>query len=186
MTGYGRGEYIHDDLKAVVEVRSVNHRYLDISLRMGRSLYGLEKYIRKEVGACAVRGKVDVSIQLEYTGEHDLSLRLNTQQAAQLADLLRELQKVTGCPSELDMAALLSFKDLLFDQQEDDDNLDTSRCAIEPALRAALQALQAMQLDEGEETAADIRERVSTIQACVEKIAANAPQLLTTAAGNPA
>jgi uncharacterized protein (TIGR00255 family) len=178
MTGYGRGEHTHDDLKAIVEIRSVNHRYLDISLRMGRSLYGLEKYIRKEVGACVVRGKVDVSIQLAYTGEHDLSLRLNTQQAAQLADLLRELQKVTGCTSGPDMAALLSFKDLLFDQQEDDKNLDTSRHAIEPALRAALQALQAMQMEEGEETARDICERVSTIQDCVEKIAANAPQLL--------
>ena len=178
MTGYGRGECTHEDMKAVVEIRSVNHRYLDISLRMGRSLYGLEKYIRKEVGACAVRGKVEVSIQLEYTGAHDLSLRLNTQQAVQLADLLRRLQQTAGCTNELDMASLLTFKDLLFEQQELEGDLDVSRRAIEPALSAALQALQTMQMDEGEELAHDIRERISTIEGCVEHIESTAPNLL--------
>ena len=178
MTGYGRGECTHDDLKAVVEIRSVNHRFLDISLRMGRSLYGLEKYIRTEVGACAVRGKVEVSIQLESTGTHDLSLRLNTQQAVQLADLLRQLQQTAGCTNELDVASLLTFKDLLFEQQEVGSDLDASRRAIEPALSTALQALQAMQMDEGKETATDICERISAIQTCVEKIEKTAPQLL--------
>ena len=179
MTGYGRAEYTHDDIKAVVEVRSVNHRFLDISLRMSRSLYGLEKYIRKEVSTYAARGKVDVSIQLEHTAAHDLSLHLNTQQAVQIADLLRQLQQAAGCTDKLDTASLLTFKDLLFEQQELESDLEASQRAIEPALKAALQALQAMQMDEGEETARDIRERITTVQTCVGKIETNAPQLLS-------
>jgi uncharacterized protein (TIGR00255 family) len=179
MTGYGRAEYTHDDIKAVVEVRSVNHRFLDISLRMSRSLYGLEKYIRKEVSTYAARGKVDVSIQLEHTAAHDLSLRLNTQQAVQIADLLRQLQQAAGCTDKLDTTSLLTFKDLLFEQQELESDLAASQRAIEPALKAALQALQAMQMDEGEETARDIRERINTVQTCVGKIETNAPQLLS-------
>jgi len=179
MTGYGTADYTHDDIKAVVEVRSVNHRFLDISLRMSRNLYGLEKYIRKEVSTYAARGKVDVSIQLEHTAAHDLSLRLNTQQAVQIADLLRQLQQAAGCTDKLDTASLLTFKDLLFEQQELENDLGESQSAIEPALKAALQALQAMQMEEGEETARDIRERINAIQTCVKKIELSAPQLLS-------
>jgi len=179
MTGYGKGENTCEDIKAVVEVRSVNHRYLDISLRMSRSLYGLEKYIRKEISTVAARGKVDVTIQLEHTAAHDLSLSLNTQQAVQLADLLRQLQQTAGCTDTLDTAALLTFKDLIFEQQEQEHDLEASQRAIEPALKDALQALQSMQMDEGEETARDIRNRISTVQTCVEKIEMSTPQLLS-------
>jgi len=178
MTGYGRGEDTCEDIKAVVEVRSVNHRFLDISLRMSRNLYGLEKYIRKEVSAFAARGKVEVSIQLEHTAAHDLSLRLNAQQAVQIADMVRQLQQAAGCTDTLDTAALLTFKDLLFEQQEFENDLEASQRAIEPALKAALQTLQAMQMDEGEETARDIRERINTIQTSVDKIEAATPHLL--------
>jgi len=178
MTGYGRAEYTHGDVKAVVEVRSVNHRYLDIALRMGRSLYGLEKDIRAEVSAAVARGKVDVSIQLESDGERDLGLRLNTRQAARIAALLRDLGIAAGCAPEPDMASLLVFKDLLFEQGENESDPDTSWSAIKPALSGAMQAMRAMQAAEGAETARDMRERLVTIQTCVEKIEAAAPHLL--------
>jgi uncharacterized protein (TIGR00255 family) len=178
MTGYGRAEYTHGEIKAIVEVRSVNHRYLDMALRMSRSLYGLEKNIRGEVSACAVRGKIDVSVQIECAGERDLSLRLNTEQAARLAGLLRELGSATGCAHEPDMASLLIFKDLLFEQRETDSDPDTSWNAIKPALIAAMQAMQAMQTAEGAETARDMRERLAAVQACIEKIETAAPNLL--------
>ncbi len=178
MTGYGRGEYTHDDLKAIVEIRAVNHRYLDISLRMSRSLYGFEKDIRTIVSARIARGKVDVSIQLERAGESDLNLRLNTQQADRLATLLRELQQTAGCTGELDMASLLIFKDALFEQQDPDSDTDKSRHAIEPALHAALEAMQSMQTAEGAETVRDMHERVSTVETCVAAINSAAPDLL--------
>jgi len=178
MTGYGKGENTCENIKAVVEVRSVNHRYLDISLRMSRSLYSLEKYIRKEISAFAARGKVEVSIQLEHTADHDLSMSLNTQQTVQLADLLRQLQQAAGCTDTVNTASLLAFKDLIFEQQERENDLESSQHAIEPALKNALQTLQTMQMDEGEETACDIRERINTVQQFVQKIEANTPQLL--------
>ncbi len=178
MTGYGRGEYTHNDITAVIELRTVNHRYLDIALRMGRNLYGLEKNIRREVTACIARGKVDVAIQLTHSAEDDLSLHLNVQQAARLATLLRELQQAAGCPGELDMASLLTFKDVLFVQQEQDADAVASWAAIEPALHAALQTLQSMQAAEGTETVRDMRERLNTVQTCVDHIETAAPHLL--------
>ncbi|MBM4311765.1 MAG: YicC family protein [Deltaproteobacteria bacterium] len=178
MTGYGRAEYTHGEIKAVTEVRSVNHRYLEMSLRMSRSLYGLEKNIRAEVSAAVARGKVDVSIQLERDGDRDLGLHLHTEQAARLAGLLRELGSATGCVQEPDMASLLAFKDLLFEQRETENDPDTSWNAIKPALSAALQAMRAMQTAEGEATVRDMRDRLATIQGHVEAIGAAAPALL--------
>ena len=177
MTGYGRGEHTTDDLKAVVEIRAVNHRFLDISLRMSRSLYALEHNIRKEVSASIMRGKVDISVQLEHADTHGPALLLNTHQAEQLTGLLRSLQQTTGCTDALSTASLLAFKDVLFEQQELNGDPDANWPVIEPALCSALQALQNMQQHEGRETAADISKRIDTVQACVEKINAAVPDL---------
>ncbi len=178
MTGYGRAEHTHAGNKAVVETRAVNHRYLDIALRMSRSLYGLEKKIRDEVSSCAARGKIDVSIQLECAGERDFSLRLHAEQAARIAGLLRELQSASGCTSAIDMGSLLAFKDMLFEQQEPGADSDENWAVIRPALLGALQAMRDMQAAEGRATAADMRTRLAAVQACVAKIETAAPELL--------
>jgi uncharacterized protein (TIGR00255 family) len=178
MTGYGRGEHTHNDMKAVVEIRSVNHRYLDISLRMSRSLYALEQHIRKEVSSAVLRGKVEVSIQIERSGENDLHLTLNTEQASRIAGLLRSLQQSAGCTDDINTATLLMFKDILFEHQEPENDPDASRDAIDPALDVALQSMQAMQEQEGRQTAADIINRIDTVTTCVHNIKTAAPELL--------
>ena len=178
MTGYGRGENTCNDMKAVVEIRSVNHRYLDISLRMGRSMYALEQHIRKEVSSALLRGKIEVSIQLEHGTENNPGVFLNTEQVSRIAGLLRSLQQTAGCTDELDTASLLMFKDILFEYPEPENNPDASRDAIDPALQTALQALQAMQEHEGRQTAADIINRIDTVKGYVNRIQTAAPELL--------
>jgi len=179
MTGYGRGEHSINNMKAVVEVRSVNHRYLDISLRMSRSLYGLEQHIRRDVANSVARGKIEVSIQVDFTGEHTADVRLNTRQAAQIADLLRELQQAAGCAGNLDTASLLAFKDLLFEQHESENDPESSQKVVGPALNAALQAMQTMQAAEGAQTARDMQARITTVRECVAAIERAAPHLLS-------
>ena len=115
MTGFGKADGESDGDVISVELTAVNHRYLDISLRMSRSLYSLEQNIRKKVSSIILRGKVEISIQLEHTGEDSLSLSLNTQQASRISELVRSLQQTAGCTNELDTASLLMFKDILFE-----------------------------------------------------------------------
>ena len=77
MTGFGRGEFADGKRNITVEIKSVNHRYSDINIRMSRRYSFVEDYIKKEIKKFAKRGKIEVSIMVENITESDITIRLN-------------------------------------------------------------------------------------------------------------
>ena len=92
MTGFGRSEYTDEKRSIIVEIKSVNHRYSDISVRMPRRYSFAEDKIKNAVKETLRRGKVDISILVENIAESDVNVKLNTMIARQYYDNLKELE----------------------------------------------------------------------------------------------
>ena len=92
MTGYGRVEAICDGRNIVVEAKSVNHRFLEIALRMPAALYPLEMEYKKKIGERFKRGRIDVSIRLEGDGAEPSKVNLNLEVARDYFDVLTRLK----------------------------------------------------------------------------------------------
>ena len=179
MTGYGHGEASAGEKKAVVEVRSVNHRFLDVSVRLLRTLMPLEKEIKKIVSTCTLRGKVDVYVQLNSAEDTDSNVTANQTAAKHIYDLLQQLKKEADIPGEITMETLLFFKDILFEEKREDVvDLQDSWKAIKSALELALEAQKQLQSVEGVETETDIKQRLKAVTILISEIGELAPESL--------
>ncbi len=175
MTGYGQGEACTDDEKITAEVRSCNHRFLDTSVRMPRALSLREADIKKTVASFTARGKVEVMIQVERTGEAGENVVVDKPLARQIHHLLQELKIELSCQGDISLTELLPFKDMLFQQEDRETDSEKTWSAIETALTRALEAMRDMQHTEGRETEADISSRISVIEELVGRIEQQAP-----------
>ena len=100
MTGFGKGENEAEGRKFTVEIKSVNHRYNDINIRLPRFMISLEDKIRKHLMQKISRGKTDVYINFETFSQQDISVKLNEQLAAAVAQKLNYLQSTFGLKSD--------------------------------------------------------------------------------------
>lgn len=178
MTGYGRSEQADDTRKLTVEARSVNHRFLDISLRLPKILYPLESDIRKLVAAHVSRGKVDVNLLYATQNNGAAEVQIDAGKAQQLYEQLRRIQADAGIPGELDMACLLPLRDLFL--KEPDTQQDTERlwAFIQPAIEQALGQLGQMQETEGAAITADLSGRIACVAGLLEEITGRFPEAL--------
>ena len=103
MTGFGRSEYTDGKRNITVEIKSVNHRYSDISVRMPRRYSFAEDKIKASVKAILIRGKVEVSVMVEYITENDMTIKLNEPLARQYYDNLRELKENFGLSGDISL-----------------------------------------------------------------------------------
>ena len=106
MTGYGRSELVRGDLKFTVEMKSVNNRYLDISIKMPRQLNPFESAIKAELKKYMQRGKVDVFISLEDLAESNVTIRYNRTVAQQYLDHLRQMAEDFRLENDIKVSAL--------------------------------------------------------------------------------
>ena len=98
MTGYGRGEFTAEDRKFTVEMRSVNHRYNDITVKLPRFLISLEDRIKKKTAENVFRGKTDIYISFETLSSEDVEVKLDEALAAAYAEKLKHLREIIGVP----------------------------------------------------------------------------------------
>ena len=179
MTGYGCGEAFIGEKKVVTEVRSFNYRFLDVSVRISRNFFLLEREIKKLVASYTSRGKVDVIIQFESPQNDDLNIQLSTSRAKQIYGLLQQIKKETIIPGDINISTLLSFRDIIFKEEEEEDIDDAGYWkAIKPSLEHALQAMKQMQDTEGEEISKDILQRLEDIEKMAGEIELRAPESL--------
>lgn len=169
MTGYGRGENFANDRKFTVEIKSVNHRYNDISIKLPRSMNPLEDKIKKFLMKEIFRGKTDVYINFETMAEDDVNIKFN--QA--LADAYYEKLKIIGerySASTDDLMGIIArFPDIITSEkvQEDEDVLwDT----LLPALEEALRKFLTMRTVEGEALKKDLLLKNDKIAVLVKNI----------------
>jgi uncharacterized protein (TIGR00255 family) len=177
MTGYGRGETELNGRKVLTEIRSTNHRFCDISLKLPRRFTPLESEIKKYVSTRAARGKLDVSIQFDSNGDDAGNFTINLPLARTVHAMLENLKQEFKLTEEISLATILSFKDIIAPEKETPEtehDWKTLRTAVEQAL----DALQQMQETEGSEIANDMRARMDTIRQGIRDIEALFPHAL--------
>lgn len=177
MTGYGKGEAENEGLKYVVELRSVNHRYCDISIRIPRRYAALEGEIKKVVAGAASRGKIDVTLTVEGCDGVGSRLEINTHLADSYYSLMCTLKDRFGLSGEITLRDISSIPDIITMKE---DALDIKRdwVFIEAAAKSGLDALDGMKKTEGEALTADIFGRLGKIGMVIDDVEKYAPEVI--------
>jgi uncharacterized protein (TIGR00255 family) len=176
MTGYGKGEVRVDAGVVAAEVRTVNHRFIDFSIRIPRQLNGYEKDIEKIVRAVVKRGHVYVTVTLDRSMESE-SIAINRAALRGLYRTLTEFAIEEGIPGRVDIGALLSYPDIVTNSLGE--TLPESLWpGVQRALRIALDRLIEMRANEGAELERDILRRLEAIEKAAARIEKKAPLAL--------
>lgn len=176
MTGYGKGQAEVDGLCLTVEIKTVNHRYGDVTVKSPRFLFAFENDIKKRVGEVLKRGKIDLFISQEAVSERGLAPALNRPLAAAYVKVFEEMREVFGLGGELSLALLATQKDVVTLREGDLDETALRQC-LERALGTALDAVVKMRRAEGEATLADMAERLRLLEEMLTAVEARAPQV---------
>ncbi|MBR5302566.1 MAG: YicC family protein [Clostridia bacterium] len=174
MTGYGRCHIEEDGREMTVEVKSVNHRFLDISYRLSRALSFLDDAVRKGVGARLARGHVDVFVSYANHRQDAKEVRVDTALALAYQKAVAELSSALGRDSDLPLSDYTRLPDVLTVQEKEEDQ-QTVRELFERALSGALDGLITMREQEGERMRADILEKIGNIERIRDRVAERAP-----------
>ena len=176
MTGFGRGEYNDGKRNMIAEIKSVNHRYSDISVRMPRRYQFAEDAVRSTVKPHISRGKIDVQISVEYIAESDIKVELNKPLAEQYIQNFKVLKDEYGVQGEVTLELLSGMPEVL-KQSSDVEDEDEIRQSIIKATDSAAENLEKMRAVEGEKLAEDLLERADLIKAMVGEIEVKAADL---------
>ena len=177
MTGFGRNEYSDEKRNITVEIKSVNHRYCDINVRMPRRYSFAEEKVKSVVKQVARRGKIEVSIMVENIGDSDLNISLNTAIAKQYMDNLALLKETLGLADDIRLEYIASLPDVMKAIPDVEDEEEITRILCE-AVAGAVDRHNEMRCIEGEKLAADILMRADLISENVNEIEKRAPQII--------
>lgn len=176
MTGYGKAELANGTGRVVVEIRSVNHRYGEVTVKMPRSWLALENEVRKCVAARVKRGKIDVFIQREG-GEGATSLpQVNLPLARAYHAAFLKLKEELDLYEPVTLAQIVAQKDVLM-AGEGEKDAESVHEELLGAVSAAVDGLEAMRAREGEALLTDIRSRREILNALIERVAERAPRI---------
>ena len=176
MTGFGRGEYSDGKRNVIAEIKTVNHRYADISVKMPKRYSFAEEKIKSLIKEKVKRGKAEVSIIVENLTEEDTTVKLNTLVAGQYVNNLKELKEAYGLTGEIDIKLVATMPDVL-KAVPDVENEDEAAAVIFEAVKMAVSNLDAMREVEGAKLADDLLMRGQLIRDIVRKIDARAPMV---------
>jgi len=176
MTGFGRSEYTDGKRSIIVEIKSVNHRYSDITIKMPRRYSFAEDRLKSAVKDIARRGKIDVSINVENITEDDTNIRLNSMVARQYYENMKELQKEFDVSGEITLQFLATLPDVMKAVPDVEDEEAIYKILEIPVLEAA-KKLDEMRILEGAKLAEDIIRRGDYIRNCVRDIEARSPEV---------
>lgn len=182
MTGYGRGEARHQEASYEVEVRSVNHRFCDVSVQLPRWLKPLEQRVRRGVQEKLERGRFEVSVSVGYpalggTESPEKKLKADTALAKTYVDLLKSMKKELGLSGKVDLGMLLQFRDVVKLEEREEDT-ETAWPGVASALGSALESLQVMRKAEGKALYEDIAGHLGSVQALLGEIRERQPDIV--------
>lgn len=168
MTGYGKSTLCENSRNYQLEIKSVNHRYLDISVKMPRTLSYLEENIKKAISKKVKRGKIDVFITFENNSTEGRTIKINDEIASIYIGELRRLAKKENLLDNIEVVDITRFPDVLDIQNEQDDPIIEKE--VMELVNNALDKFVEMKSIEGEKLAKDMNERIDFIEKKVEEI----------------
>ena len=174
MTGFARSEYSDGKRNIICEIRSVNHRYSDITVKMPRRYSFAEDKIKQTVKEKLVRGKVDVSINVENLTENDVVIKLNQLAAGQYYENLKELKEQFGLSGEIDLSLMAGMPDVLKAVPDVDDEDELTKAILVPVAEASAN-LEKMRAVEGARLAEDLIKKGENIKVILDQIEERSP-----------
>ncbi|HWF44535.1 MAG TPA: YicC/YloC family endoribonuclease [Candidatus Kapabacteria bacterium] len=175
MTGFGRGEAVHQSeggatITVSAEVRSVNSRFIEVSVRLPRTMNERELDVRELVRKSLERGKISVNISIDRQGTEVIPLSINEPLAKAYFNLLDKLRTLTGLTAEIQLRDLTTFGDI-FQAEDSTNSIATQEWDLtQQALRQAIEQLTIMRTQEGGELEKDLRERLTTMQTRMDQV----------------
>src|SRR5688500_8419775 len=180
MTGFGRASgALSARYFATVTTKSVNHRFLEVSVRLPEYMWDMEAPLRALASEFFSRGKVDLSIRIQRTQQPDYSVRINTGIANQIIPQLRSIAEELGLGSSLTGSDLMRVPDLLQVEAVDAEVTDEEREGLTALVREAFTALRELRAREGVSLRDDISARVATIRRLSDEISAHRDEVRT-------
>ena len=176
MTGYGRGE-VAVAKSWTVEIRSVNHKFLDLSIKIPRKYLGLEDRIKKEVGSHYTRGHVDIYVNPGAEAGDNIRLAANLPLARNYYQCLEAIRQELSLPDAPTLAMIQSYKEVIVAHEEEED-LEAIWPQVAEALAQALTMAQGMREQEGAALKAELGQRLQDFAKTVEGIAQDIPGIV--------
>ena len=176
MTGYGKAEALVEGRQLQVEIKSVNHRDLDLSLRLPSFVLPLETEIRGKISRKFFRGRVDVSIRIDKTNGQENSARYELNQPAirNFSDLLTQMKQELKLSDELTLPMIAGCKDAFIASEQVED-VAALRGKLEESMDMAIKSVLAMREKEGAALGADLKARIDSIRILLGDIGSRAP-----------
>ena len=177
MTGYGKGEYKEGGIELTCEIKTVNNRYLDVSVKAPRIFTAYEDVVRSLVREKLTRGHADVFVSLKDKRERPSAMTLDLALASSFVQSAKTLKEAfPELTDDVTLTSVLRYPDVL--KQEDVNAVDEELItALKTALTQALDSLNKMRLIEGEKLKADMLTRVQTVEDLVSQITQRAPKI---------
>lgn len=177
MTGFGRGEMADDRLKITVEMKSVNHRYLDLGIKMPRKLNAYEATVRNILKEYIQRGKVDVFVGYEEFAGNSVSLKYNRALAEEYMEICHRMQEDFDLRQDAGVSMLARFPEVITMEQvtEDDETVET---LLTGALRQACEGFVAVREKEGGQLKEDLCAKLDHMLELVQKVEERSPQVV--------
>ncbi|MBE5829586.1 MAG: YicC family protein [Butyrivibrio sp.] len=177
MTGFGRSEITEGERKYIVELKSVNNRYLDINIKMPKKFNAFESAIRSELKSYMKRGKVDVYISYEDFSESESKVKYNKAIAQEYYNFLKEMSDDFGLDNDVRISVLSRFPEV-FTMEEEELDEEEVWSGIKKALDLAGEQFLESRKREGEFLSADLTEKLSGMLENVEYITERSPQII--------
>lgn len=168
MTGFGRAKCEYEGREYNVEIKSVNHKYSDVSIKIPRQISYLEEKVRKEILTKVSRGKIDVFITLQDYSEKGKNIKINKELAKVYISQLRELAEETGITADIDVIDISKFPEVLNISNQDNEEIYWDE--LRGVLDTALDNFVAMRETEGNKICDDLKVRMERIKEKVSKI----------------
>lgn len=177
MTGFGRYEVSSGDRKVTVEMKSVNHRYLELGIKLPRKLNFLEGTIRTEMKKYVDRGKVDVFITYENLGEGDACIRYNSMLAKEYFECYKQISSELGVDNDIKASHIMRSPDVVSIENGQDDE-EIIECLVVRAIEGAAEKLIETRISEGERLKTDLLAKLNVMVANVEFIKEKSPVIV--------
>lgn len=174
MTGFGRGESSDGKRNITAEIKTVNHRYSDINIKMPKRYSFAEERIKAIAKKKIKRGKAEISIIVENIAEEDMLVKLNTLIAKQYIDNLKELKTTYGLSGDIDIGLIATMPDVMKSVPDVEDEEEIAN-VMEQAVLLATENLDGMRAVEGAKLAEDLMMRGELVRETVKKIEERAP-----------
>lgn len=177
MTGYGKGVSKRDGKTITIEIKTVNHRFLDCNIKLPRNFLFVEDRVKKAVSSAISRGHVDLYLTYEQSSTDEGAYTVDLELANNYLTAVRQLENGTGLANDVTLSTLLRVGDIVTRQQSVEDEDLLAEMTLEAASEALVN-LKVMREKEGQSQKADIASKLGTVEACLDRIKEFAPKVV--------